>query len=209
MLENPTIVELHFLGARVRGLFYSILTVVLLLGVGFILFTATLPRPALGTADKADGVVVYTGVGGQRIAAGMALLEQGAGERLLISGVNPQSRESLAALWPGDPADFECCVDLGFEAKTTVGNAREVGEWAARNGFSRIILVTSDYHMPRALLQTGAEAAHVEIFAWPVQSGYLDAQGRPASVEGSRQLALEYFKYLAVRLRTLPSAFKA
>lgn len=192
-----------------RTIVWGLAAVVLFLGIGLVVFIATLPGPQAAAPGRADGVVVFTGVGGQRIATGMTLMEQGAGERLLISGVNPTSRESLSALWPGDPAEFECCVDLGLEAKTTIGNAREVGDWAARNGFDRIILVTSDYHMPRALLETSAEAPDVEIVAFPVQSGYLDADGRPASIDAWRLLGVEYMKFLAVRARTLPSAFGA
>jgi uncharacterized SAM-binding protein YcdF (DUF218 family) len=176
----------------------------LLFGIGLLKFAADLPAPGSGAPAAADGVVVYTGVGGQRIAAGMSLLQQGAGQRLLISGVNPgTSRESLAAMWTGDPEAFDCCVDLGLEARTTVGNAREVGRWAKEHGFSHLILVTSDYHMPRALLETRAQMPDLEIAPYPVQSGYIGASGRPSSAEAWRRLAVEFSKYLAVRVRTL------
>lgn len=170
---------------------------------GLAIFLASLPKPSAKTA-RADGIVVYTGVGGARIATAMTLLGEGAGRRLLISGVNPEiSRAEVAKLWPGDDAGFECCVDLGLEARSTLGNALEVRDWVRSNGFHSIILVTSDYHMPRALLETRAQIPEAEIFAYPVESGYVGAEGWPASPSALRPLSVEYTKFLAVRVKTL------
>jgi uncharacterized SAM-binding protein YcdF (DUF218 family) len=152
---------------------------------------------------KADAVVVFTGSGGSRVAAAMDLLGKGAGERLLISGVNEEiSREELARLWPGDPKDFECCVDLGWEARTTVGNARELRDWVKSHDFNSFILVTSDYHMPRALVETREVLPEVEITAWRVQSGYLTASGLPSNAAAARQLVVEYSKFLAAVVKS-------
>ena len=48
---------------------------------------------------------------------------------------------------------FNCCVDLGYEALDTVGNADETRTWARSNGYTRLIVVTSRYHMPRSLAE--------------------------------------------------------
>lgn len=186
-----------------RRIFIGIAALALFWGAGLILFLGSLPKPQTGPAE-ADGIVVYTGVGGARISTAMTLLGQGAGRRLLISGVNPEiSRDEVAKLWPGEAAEFDCCVDLGLEARSTVGNAIEVRDWARRNGFRSIILVTSDYHMPRALLETRVQMPEASIVAYPVESGYLDAAGRPANLSAWRPLAVEYSKYLVVRAKTL------
>jgi uncharacterized SAM-binding protein YcdF (DUF218 family) len=159
------------------------------------------PQPAEGL--KADAVVVFTGQGGSRVSAAMALLGEGAGERLLISGVNAEiSREELARLWPGEPSAFECCVDLGWEAQTTVGNAREVRDWVKSHHFDSFILVTSDYHMPRALLETRGELPDVDITAYRVTSGYLRTNGLPADQAAAKQLAVEYSKFLAAVVKS-------
>lgn len=185
-----------------RLILAAIASVALLWAGGLIAFVASLPE-AQEASPHADGIVVYTGIGGERIATAMTLLGEGAGGRLLISGVNPDiSRAELAKLWPGEPADFECCVDLGHQARSTVGNAAEVREWAQKYGFHRIILVTSDYHMPRALLETRSQLPDADIVAHPVRSGYLDEKGRPAGGGAMKLLALEYTKFLAVRVRT-------
>ncbi|MBI1366180.1 MAG: YdcF family protein [Alphaproteobacteria bacterium] len=190
-----------------RRILITILVLALAWGGGLLVFIAHVPRLAGPPDVKADAAVVYTGTGGARIATAMAVLASGAAKRLLISGVNPETtRTSLAALWRGDMADFDCCVDLGVEAKSTEGNAREVRDWARAHGFKSLILVTSDYHMPRALLETRAQLPDVAIIAYPVESGYLGKNGRPANFAAWRQFALEYSKFLAVRLKTLAPA---
>lgn len=170
--------------------------------IGLVIFVRHLPQESQARPSEADGIVVYTG-GGTRIAAGMALMERGAAQRLLISGVNPgTSREALIDINPNAKAMFECCVDLGIEAQTTEGNASEVRDWASRHGFKRIILVTSDYHMPRALVETRARLRGVTLSAYPVSSGFIDAKSYPTSREAWKQLALEYTKYLASHAKT-------
>ncbi|HXI86646.1 MAG TPA: YdcF family protein, partial [Parvularculaceae bacterium] len=91
---------------------------------------------------------------------------------------------------------------LGVEARSTEGNAREVRDWARAHGFKSLILVTSDYHMPRALLETRAQLPEVKVIAYPVESGYLDSRNRPSGWAAWRQFAVEYSKFLAVRVKT-------
>ena len=184
-------------------LIWILLATALLWAAGFLIFITSLPREDNAVMPRADGVVVYTG-GGSRIAAGMELMERGAAQRLLISGVNPgTSRAALVEMMPSAAPYFECCVDLGREAQTTEGNAAEVRDWASANGFGRLILVTSEYHMPRALVETHARLPGVEIVAYPVASGFLGANGRPTTTEAWKQLAFEYSKYLLARAKTL------
>ncbi|MEM8772080.1 MAG: ElyC/SanA/YdcF family protein [Pseudomonadota bacterium] len=181
--------------------------------VGLAIFITTLPAPASEsaalTAKEPDGVVVYTG-GGSRISAGMALFANGAGERLLISGVNPDtSRETLAGLWEGTPELFECCVDLGRQADSTSGNASEAAAWAAANKQQHIVLVTSEFHMPRSLSETRARMPDAAITPYAVQSGYLDEAGRPVSRDAWRKLAGEYNKFLLSRGKHIFSSISA
>ncbi|MGE0407807.1 MAG: YdcF family protein [Amphiplicatus sp.] len=187
-----------------RRLLGSLAGLAILWAVGFFFFIGALPRPGEPAAVKADGAVVYTGTGGARLTTGMNVLAGGGVKRLLISGVNPGvTRQELAALWPGEASSFECCVDLGLEARTTEGNAREVRDWTRAHGFNSLLLVTSDYHMPRALLETRAQLPDATVIPFPVESGYLNAARRPASPDAWRQLCFEYSKFLAVRIKTL------
>ncbi len=171
---------------------------------GLVLFIAALPKPAEQAPDKVEGVAVYTGGGGTRISTAMAIFADGAGERLLISGVHPDtSAARLSDFWVGPKDQFDCCVDLGREALSTEGNAGELNAWATSHRFNNIILVTSDYHMPRALAVTRARMPNATIIPYAVGSGYLNDQGRPASLQAGLKLAGEYTKFLLARVKAL------
>lgn len=175
---------------------------------GLVLFINRLPRPDAAAAGESDGVIAYTGGGGARIATAMALFAGGTGQRLLISGVHPDiSKDRLHSLWKGAPEKFECCVDIGHEARTTEGNAAEVSAWAAAHNYKRIILVTSEYHMPRAVIVTRAQTPDVTITPFAVASGYFNENGRPASFEAWRKLSGEYTKYLLARIKVAFMSF--
>lgn len=185
-----------------RALFTA-LFVAAAFGAGLLLFIARLPDAASGTPSPADGVVVFTG-GDDRVTRAMDLLSGGAGKRLLISGVNPTvTREEMAALWRGDPALFECCVDLGLLAQTTEGNASELDSWTRRNGYRSLILVTSEYHMPRALVEARDRLPDVAITPYAVASGRLGPDGRPRTAADWRRISGEFAKYLASRAKTI------
>lgn len=181
--------------------------IAILWAIGFMSFVGQLPAPASGSPDKSDGIVVYTG-GPDRITAGMEIFSNGNGDRLLISGVHKDtSRERLATLWAGAPALFDCCVDLGREALTTEGNAAEAGVWLRDHDYESLVLVTSEYHMPRALVSTRAQLPDATIVPYAVTSGYLDSQGRPATLSAWGKLSGEYSKYLLAQVKAFFSQF--
>lgn len=122
-----------------------------------------------GDVSEAEAVVVLTGGSGLRIAAAMDLLASGVGERLLISGVNPEvTVDEMAARAGGDPELYACCVDLGYQATTTLENADEVAAWASAHGYVRLVLVTSDYHMFRARLVLSEASEEIAFVPYPV-----------------------------------------
>jgi uncharacterized SAM-binding protein YcdF (DUF218 family) len=175
---------------------------------GLFLFINSLPKPATDAPPKGDGIVVYTGGGGARISAGMEIFEKGGGDRLLISGVHPgTSRARVNEFWTGEQGLFDCCVDLGREALSTEGNAEEVTSWAEQLGYSSLVLVTSEYHMPRAITATKVRMPDIVIIPYAVASGYIDDKGRPSSLEAWRKLASEYSKFLIAHVRALFASF--
>ncbi len=176
----------------------------LLWAVGLAMFIRGLPLPSQLTPAKVDAVIVYTGGGGVRISAGMAVFATGAGERLLISGVHPDtSRERLSEFWNGTPDRFDCCVDLGRMAHSTQGNAEEAAQWAREHEFKGLVLVTSDYHMPRAIAVAKAQMPEMEIMPYVVASGYFNDNRQPNSRKAWRKLSGEYTKYLLARMTSL------
>ncbi|MDX2306931.1 MAG: YdcF family protein [Hyphomicrobium sp.] len=125
----------------------------LLFVVGFLLFAINVLSDPTEARVKADAIVVLTG-GEQRIRAGVELLANGQGQRLLISGVNEKtSARDLVRATGVDGERFACCVDLGYTALNTVGNAKEIRTWAEARQYKSLIVVTSSYHMPRSLIE--------------------------------------------------------
>lgn len=123
------------------------------------------------TAPKADGIVVWTGLGGGRLEAGAALLKQEKGERLLISGVNKDLKSETIFNLLDLPEELKaCCIDLDYVAEDTIGNAHETAAWAKSLGYEHILLVTSAYHMPRAQSEIALAAGRIRISAYPVSA---------------------------------------
>ena len=150
----------------------------------------------------ADGIVALTGVNSdQRIGAAVSLLEDGLAQRVLVSGVNREaSREDIRTLSGTVRRLYDCCVDLGFNAVDTVGNARETDEWAKAMRYRRLIVVTSDYHMPRAMLEL--RAAHngpdEDLQAYAVPTASLKSKQWWRTPRAARLMVTEYSKYLAI-----------
>lgn len=124
--------------------------------LGFAWFVGALP----GAADErihTDGIVVLTGDDG-RIPHGLALLRAKAAPRLLISGVGERtSAAEIAADAHAPRALLACCVDLGRKAVDTRSNAEETAAWVRAHRVKSLRLVTSDYHMRRAVVELEAE----------------------------------------------------
>ncbi len=147
---------------------------------------------------RADAIVALTGWEG-RVATGVSLLAEGRGERLLISGGNPEVTMGAVRQASGAPAElFECCVDIGVEAANTIGNAEETARWARGHGYTRLIIVTSDFHMPRALLELKAAMPGHELAAHGVPSPPPWTGTRAA-----RRWLQEYLKFTAVYAREI------
>jgi uncharacterized SAM-binding protein YcdF (DUF218 family) len=181
---------------RIRLLFGFCIAVLVLYAIGFSVFVANLPAPRIGAAASADAIVALTGQGG-RLAPAVTLLEQGNGRRLLITGVNTiNSKHDLKLLLHGGEA-FDCCADLGFAALDTRGNAAEAARWARGHHYASLIVVTANYHMPRSLVEFGAQMPEVKLVPYPVAVDAL----RMLSLENARRLNGEYLKYLASLLR--------
>lgn len=104
--------------------------------------------------QEAQAVAVLTGLpSNARIFTAVQLAES-LQLPLLISGVHVDtSTADIAQISGVEVADIECCVTLGRAAATTEGNGAEVSDWARKNNVTRIIVVTSEFHMDRALLE--------------------------------------------------------
>jgi uncharacterized SAM-binding protein YcdF (DUF218 family) len=180
------------------------LVAAMLWAVGLFAFCARVAHstPALDPG-RAQGIVALTGISPTRMAAGVSLLQTGHGQRLLISGVNRKaSRDDIrrAAKAVAGPV-YDCCVDLGFEAVDTIGNARETAAWAKARGYDQLIVVTADYHMPRALLELHGAMPQARLIAYPVVTDEINIHRWWRNTHQMRRLTLEYCKYLVILAR--------
>ncbi|MCK0206514.1 YdcF family protein [Starkeya koreensis] len=185
---------------RRRRLRLALLAVALVAGAllaGFAAFVAGIDGREAQTPRRADGIVVLTGTP-DRIVEATNLLIEGRGKRLLITGVHPDT--TLAGISRTVPATQEalaCCVELGRSALNTRGNALEAADWARANHFRSLLVVTSAWHMPRALVELNRTLPDVELVPYPV------VPNRPAEASWTdefakaRLLAVEYVKFLA------------
>jgi uncharacterized SAM-binding protein YcdF (DUF218 family) len=159
----------------------------------FVAETAEAPDPL----PRADGIVALTG-GADRITAALDLLGAGNAPTLLISGAG---RGTYLGDFTADDTTAAtqdaAHITLGHNATTTEGNATEIAGWARPRHVRRLIVVTADYHMPRALLEISAALPGVTLYPMPVRP---PAMERPFAISTLRLLALEYTKYLVVRI---------
>jgi uncharacterized SAM-binding protein YcdF (DUF218 family) len=171
-------------------------TALLAFGAGFVAFARTVASYVPGPPLRADAIVVLTG-GDLRLPAGARLLKEGRGARLLISGVNPQtSREDLRRLSGLPPRLFSSRVDIDYAAHTTSGNADETKTWASSRGYTRLIVVTSSYHMPRSLIELRRTMPGITLLPHPVVSNKIHAARWWSDPFTARVLLGEYLKLL-------------
>ena len=189
-------------GDAVRTL-AALLFIALIWAAGLFAFAARVQQSTpQAEPPAADGIVALTGANSnERIAAAVQLVGEGKGRRVLVSGGNRDvSREQLRTATGAVRRLYDCCVDLGFTAADTVGNARETAEWAKAMRYQRLTIVTSDYHMPRAMLELRAvlrpPGAMLQTYAVPTAA--LKTRQWWRSPGAARLMVVEYSKYLAI-----------
>lgn len=137
---------------------------------GYVLFVmATSLAVPENRTQKTDAIIVLTG-GNFRTTTGLELLAAGMAPELMITGVNKAVTETdIRSLWRGTTPLPACCITLGHRAETTVQNAAEVKDWLAKKNIHTIRLVTSAYHLQRALQEFKAAMPTLTIIAHPVE----------------------------------------
>jgi uncharacterized SAM-binding protein YcdF (DUF218 family) len=169
--------------------------------IGFVGFLSQLRGDETRPDRKADGIVVLTG-GSSRVSDAMELLAGGYGRRLLISGVHPANEASdISRSLPDNQSLLSCCVDLDYSAVNTRSNAAETRRWAHGRGFKSLIVVTSNYHMPRAIVELSHAMPDIALIPFAVVGDKWRDEPWWTSGATVRLLLSEYVKYVAAEVR--------
>jgi uncharacterized SAM-binding protein YcdF (DUF218 family) len=173
----------------------SCCAVALLWSIGFVWFLriALADRPP---PPRADGIVALTG-GAGRVEMALRLLADGRADHLLISGVGGAADFGALARLAGADPRLGDQVTLGRAAASTRGNAAETADWVKGHNVQSLIVVTSGYHMPRALAELGHALPGVSLYPVAVVPPASRDPGEPGML---RLLAGEYTKWLAAEL---------
>ena len=171
-------------------------TAVILLGGGFLWFVSHIASEEVTLDTKADGIVALTGAAA-RIPDAIELLATDRGKRLLITGVHrATSSKEIARVTPLYSRYFTCCIDLDRTALNTFGNALETRRWARQHNFNSLIVVTSNWHMPRAMAELEHQLPDVTLTPYPVISEKVKSEPWWSSLDTARFLFAEYLKYI-------------
>ena len=199
------------LARAVTALRYVILLAIglgtLALALGFVWFLDRVPTEDAAPGRKAEGIVVLTG-GALRINDAIELLAADRGQRLLITGVNPTTHSAeLARLAPRYRRLFACCIDLDHSAVNTITNAVETRRWTRQRGFRSLLVVTSAYHMPRAIAELAHQLPDVTLIEFPVWTERQRTEPWWSNGATARLVISEYLKfvYAVVRMRVAPA----
>ena len=122
----------------------------------------------------------------------MEILSNGIGEKLLLSGVNKNIKLiNIKNEFPKYKNFFDCCVDIDNISSNTFENSRETFLWIEKNKYNSVLIVSSDYHMPRVKLEFERFFAIENTYYQPVNSNNdVNAIGK------IKKLFFEYVKYM-------------
>ena len=145
-------------------------------------------------------MVVLTG-GSNRIkqTLNLFLLNHNENHNLLISGAGTGfSKKTILKLIKKTPANLKilnCCITVENQSTDTYSNAIESYKWIKKNNFKSITLITSDYHMPRALIEFKQKLNDIRITPLLLKSEQSDR------VSNFKVNLFEYLKFKATKLR--------
>lgn len=150
--------------------------------------------------EKAEIIVVLAGDGyGRRILRAVELVEQGYAPRVLVNGsaefygLNESQAAIEFAVQRGAPRRvFEAFPN---EAKSTIEEAKIVDDELTRQGVSKALVVTSDFHTRRSRSLFAARGSGKVKYVF-VASTYpeFDPEAWWHSRQGTKTLFLEYLK---------------
>ena len=157
---------------------------------------------------KSSDIVILTG-GTNRIKDGLKIINKFEktstfNSKILVSGTGKGFTKLSLEKKLNFNFDFnliECCVELDNVSTNTYSNAYETLKWVKKNNIREFILITSNYHMPRAYLEFTNRMPDLKIFTYPIIPEKHNINNWLNSYETFSLIFSEYFKFLIANLR--------
>lgn len=186
-------------GKKTLYFIVSMLLLVIIGGFPFFYYNALHQNIPTTLPSNTQAIIVLTG-GSERIHIALEILKKNPNLSLLISGVPPyvSLKNITEHNAPNFPAALLKNITLGTRAHSTIGNAIEANQWIKEHNFHHIILVTSNYHMKRALLEFKQNIPEITYIAYPVQPNALQ---HPFKLSTISVLLHEYIKFILASLK--------
>ncbi len=155
-----------------------------------------------------SNIVILTG-GTNRIRDGLKIIDnfkisKNTKFKILVSGTGKGYTKHILKkqLEPGFyPNLIECCIELDSISKNTFTNASETFKWTKRNNIKEFILITSNYHMPRAILEFETLMPKLQIALYPITPKKHNIEDWLGSYQTFILIFKEFCKYIIANLR--------
>lgn len=166
---------------------------------GFIGFVLTIEFVERAPSGRADGIVALSG-DPQRVHKALELLAQNYGKRLLIVGVD--NADEIVRLYAAHRALFECCVQVDQSSRNTTEDATQTRRWVQEHRLRSIFVVTSNFHITRALIELDHALPAVRKIPYPVVTEMADLLHWWRRPRALKLMGREYAKLLIAWFRT-------
>ena len=157
---------------------------------------------------ESPNIVILTG-GTNRIKDGLNIVKdfkksKKHNYKILVSGTGTGfTKKSLKIkLGPNFNAHLiQCCIDLDNVSQNTFTTASETLKWTNKNNIKEFILITSNYHMPRALLEFKNVMPNLKIHTYAITPKKHDIENWFGSYQTFGLVFTEYCKHILASLR--------
>ncbi len=153
-------------------------------------------------------IVILTG-GTNRIKDGLKIIKDfkksaKSNYKILVSGTGLGFTKNSLKNQLGsnfNPKLIQCCIDLDNISKNTITNASETFKWTQKKDIKEFILITSNYHMPRAYLEFKNIMPNLKIHTYAIIPKKHDFENWLNSYQTFSLVFTEYFKYIVANFR--------
>ena len=157
---------------------------------------------------KSPNIVILTG-GANRIKDGLKIIQdfknsKNINYKILVSGTGMGFTKSSLKnkLGPNFNSQLiQCCIDLDGVSKNTLTNASETFKWTNKNDIKEFILITSNYHMPRAILEFKNVMPNLKIYTYAITPKKHNIKNWLSSYQTFSLVFTEYCKFIIAGLR--------